>query len=371
MNPTEERDNNEAQEEPNETSPKEENKENETPNEPVKEGTEIKGDLLNLDHDNESSVEAKDKDEKKEDEEEHENKEEEKEKHSFKSGEEDNNEEGEGEGEGEGDGEEGPVSDLDEEVRLNQQKQREIEKKTREKTFESVKLQYKYKLSLIERSGEFLQIYEKFWNLLPKTFEGDITQESFICLFSKILKILLPLFNHSQIKKYCEGIWAKYVKGKPTMTLEIFEKVIFRLTHILSVHVNHFEYEDTLNLIYNRITCIRKYFANGEEKVYYPSIKVTLYNPLSKEEYQNCTWEIMNSGIANEELFEEYEEVVDENNEEKQNEENASQDEEKEKTKKYRPRLKIINDFGGENTENKDPKEENKVHILFRKRRNR
>ena len=361
MNPTEERDNNEAQEEPNETSPKEENKENETPNEPVKEGTEIKGDLLNLDHDNESSVEAKDKDEKKEDEEEHENKEEEKEKHSFKSGEEDNNEEGEGEGEGEGDGEEGPVSDLDEEVRLNQQKQREIEKKTREKTFESVKLQYKYKLSLIERSGEFLQIYEKFWNLLPKTFEGDITQESFICLFSKILKILLPLFNHSQIKKYCEGIWAKYVKGKPTMTLEIFEKVIFRLTHILSVHVNHFEYEDTLNLIYNRITCIRKYFANGEEKVYYPSIKVTLYNPLSKEEYQNCTWEIMNSDIANEELFEEYEEVVDENNEEKQNEENASQDEEKEKTKKYRPRLKIINDFGGENTENKDPKEENKV----------
>ena len=361
MNPTEERDNNEAQEEPNETSPKEENKENETPNEPVKEGTEIKGDLLNLDHDNESSVEAKDKDEKKEDEEEHENKEEEKEKHSFKSGEEDNNEEGEGEGEGEGDGEEGPVSDLDEEVRLNQQKQREIEKKTREKTFESVKLQYKYKLSLIERSGEFLQIYEKFWNLLPKTFEGDITQESFICLFSKILKILLPLFNHSQIKKYCEGIWAKYVKGKPTMTLEIFEKVIFRLTHILSVHVNHFEYEDTLNLIYNRITCIRKYFANGEEKVYYPSIKVTLYNPLSKEEYQNCTWEIMNSGMANEELFEEYEEVVDENNEEKQNEENASQDEEKEKTKKYRPRLKIINDFGGENTENKDPKEENKV----------
>ena len=265
MNPIKEKENNEQQEEHTETNPKEENKENEATNEPIKEGTEIKGDLLNLDHDNESSIEAKDKDEKKEDEEgEHDNKEEGKERHSFKSGEEDNNEEGEGEGqvegEGEGEGEEGQISDLDQEVKLNQQRQKEVEKKTREKTFESVKLQYKYKLSLIERSDEFLKIYKKFWDLLPKTFEGDITQESFVCLFSKILKILLPLFNHGQIKKYCDGVWAKYVKGKPTMTLEIFEKVIFRLTHLISVHVNHYEYEDTLNLIYDRITCIRKYF---------------------------------------------------------------------------------------------------------------
>ena len=332
MNPIEEKENNEQQEEHTETNPKEENKENEATNEPIKEGTEIKGDLLNLDHDNESSIEAKDKDEKKEDEEgEHDNKEEGKEGHSFKSGEEDNNEEGEGEGEGqgEGEGEEGQISDLDQEVKLNQQRQKEVETKTREKTFENVKLQYKYKLSLIERSDEFLKIYKKFWDLLPKTFEGDITQESFVCLFSKILKILLPLFNHGQIKKYCDGVWAKYVKGKPTMTLEIFEKVIFRLTHLISVHVNHYEYEDTLNLIYDRITCIRKYLANGEEKVYYPSIKVTLYNPLSKEEYQNCTWEIMNSGIVNDELFEEFEEAVDENEDEKQNPDAESQDEEK------------------------------------------
>ena len=46
----------------------------------------------------------------------------------------------------------------------------------------------------------------------------------------------------------------------------------------------------------------------------------------------------------------------------KQNPDAESQDEEKEKKKKIRPRLKIINDFGGEQTtENKDTKEENKI----------
>ena len=373
MNPIEEKENIEQQEERNETNPKEENKEREggASNEEIKAGDEIGGDLLNLGADNESSIEAKEKDERHEDEkEEHESREEGKEERSFKSGE-DEKEEGEhkgehegeagGEHEGEGEGEidRGQVSDLDEEIKLNQQKQKEIEVKTREKTFESVKLQYKYKLSLISKMEEFHQIYDKYWSLLPKTFEGDISKESFIALLSKILKVLLPLCNHGQIPKYSDGIWSKYVKGKPTMTREIFEKVIFKLTHILSVHVNHFEYEDTLNLIYDRITCIKKYFPNGEEKIYYPSIKVTLYNPLSKEEYQNCTWEIMNNNMAINDLFEVPEENQEENSEDKQKED-ISQEEEKEKPRKIRPRLKIINDFGGDQKDNEENKQEEK-----------
>ena len=342
MNPIEEKENIEQQEERNETNPKKENKEREggASNEEIKAGDEIGGDLLNLGADNESSIEAKEKDERHEDEkEDHENREEGKEERSFKSGEDEKEEgehkgehegeaEGEHEGEGEGEIDRGQVSDLDEEIKLNQQKQKEIEVKTREKTFESVKLQYKYKLSLISKMDEFHQIYDKYWSLLPKTFEGDISKESFIALLSKILKVLLPLCNHGQIPKYSDGIWSKYVKGKPTMTREIFEKVIFKLTHILSVHVNHFEYEDTLNLIYDRITCIKKYFPNGEEKIYYPSIKVTLYNPLSKEEYQNCTWEIMNNNMAINDLFEVPEENQEENSEDKQKED-ISQEERK------------------------------------------
>ena len=73
----------------------------------------------------------------------------------------------------------------------------------------------------------------------------------------------------------------------------------------MSVNVNQYEYEDTLNLIYDRITCVRKYYANGDQKVFYPAIKVTLFNSLSKEEYQNGTWEVLESpNGVNLELFE-------------------------------------------------------------------
>jgi len=367
MNPIEEKENIENQEEHNQNEPKEENQEISIDNEKPKEGQVLEGDLLNLEAENESSVEAKDKDEKKDNGEEEEKPEEEKGEQSVKKDEEGNVEkegegEGEGEAEGEQEGEEGQNSDLDEEIKINEMKAREQEVKTREKTFESVKLQYKYKLSLIRKMDEFETIYDKFWDLLPKTFEGDISKESFISLISKILKILLPLFNHGQIPKYCEGIWIRLVRGRPTMTREIFEKVIFKLTHLMSVHVNSSEYKDTLDLIYDRITCIRKYYSTGEEKLFYPSIKVTLYNPLSKEEYQNCTWEIMNSSLSNTDLLEAFDENAEENSEEKnQGEKNEEEQEEKKLKRKVRPRLRIINDFGNTESETKEDKDKNEI----------
>ena len=356
MNPIEEKENIENQEEQNENGPKEENKEKSVDDEKLKQGEEIQGDLLKLEAENESSIEAKEKDNGEEEEKPDEENKEEKGENSLKSGEE-GEAQGEGEGEAEGDIEEGQNSDLDDEIKINEMKAKDIEKKTREKTLESVKLQYKYKLSLIRKLDEFETIYDKFWELLPKTFEGDISKESFVSLISKILKILLPLFNYGQIPKYADGIWTKYARGKPTMSREIFEKVIFKITHLLSVHVNSSEYKDTLNLIYDRITCIRKYYPNGEEKVYHPSIKITLYNPLSKEEYQNCTWEIMDSSMANTDLLEAFDEGGDENDDKNQGEKNEEEEEkEKERNKKVRPRLKIINDFGSTESENKDDK---------------
>ena len=237
------------------------------------------------------------------------------------------------------------------------------EEKTREKTFENVKLIYNYQLNQIGKLDNFEQIYDKFWKLLPQTFEGEISKSSFLLLITKIAKILLPLFNYSQINKFCEGIWFKHTKGKNSMSKEIFNKIIFKITHLLSVNVNQYEYEDTLNLIYNRITCIRKYYANGEEKIFYPSIKVTLLNSLSKEEYQNGTWEVFeNANTVNLQLFEQFDsennETEEKNAEGKNNEENKDKeaknlnsegDEEKEKICKVRPKLKIINDFVEDN----------------------
>ena len=366
MNPIEEKEHIETPEEPKKT------EEKENSNEPSIKGDQPGGDLLNLgEGDADSSSEAKNKARESENNKDEEKKDEEKEKE----------EEGGGEPEVEAEGEENKEDQNSEQQKEtfksvsgeeeNEDKKEEIknsqnigskvnQEKTREKTFENVKLIYIYQLNQIRKKDNFEQIYDKFWKLLPQTFEGEISKASFITLATKILKILLPLFNYSQINRFCEGIWLKYTKGKNSMSKEIFDKVIFKIAHLLSVNVNQYEYEDTLNLIYDRITCVRKYFANGEEKIFYPSIKVSLLNSLSKEEYQNGTWEVMdNQNGVNLELFEQYESENNENTEEKNNEGgkneenkekngknvNSEGDEEKEKIIKMRPKLKIINDF--------------------------
>ena len=288
MNPIEEKENGENKEQPKEEEKIQEKENSKEPS--VKEG-EVEGEVLNLEGDGDSSSEAKNKEKKGEGEE---NKE------GAKEG-------GEGE-EGGGEGEEN--KEVENENKETSEQQRETfksisgeeenenrrreemrgsqvlgskinEEKTREKTFENVKLLYNYQLSQIGKLDTFEQIYDKFWKLLPQTFEGEILKSSFISLLTKILKVLLPLFNYPQINKFCEGVWLKYAKGKNSMSKEIFNKVIFKITHLISVNVNQYEYEDTLNLIYDRITCIRKYYANGEEKVFYPSIKVSLLNSLT------------------------------------------------------------------------------------------
>ena len=365
MNPIEEKENLETPEEPKNTEEKENSKE------PSVKGDKPGEDILNLGEGNaESSSEGKNKPKETEENKEEENKEEE-------NKEEENKEEG---GEG-GENKEDQNTEQQKETfkslsgeEDNENKKEDIknsenlgskvnEEKNREKTFENVKLLYTFQKNQMAKKDNFEQIYDKFWKLLPQTFEGEISKTSFISLASKILKILLPLFNHSQINRFCEGIWVKYTKGKNSMSKEIFNKVIFKITHLMSVNVNQYEYEDTLNLIYDRITCVRKYYANGDQKVFYPAIKVTLFNSLSKEEYQNGTWEVLESpNGVNLELFEQFDNdnnETEEKNGEAKNEEkkdknlNSEGDEEKEKNNKVRPKLKIINDF----IENKNNKE--------------
>ena len=307
MNPIEEKENLETPEEPKNTEEKENSKESSV------KGDKPGEDILNLGEGNaESSSEGKNKPKETEENKEEENKEEE-------NKEEENKEEG---GEG-GENKEDQNTEQQKETfkslsgeEDNENKKEDIknsqnlgskvnEEKNREKTFENIKLIYTFQKNQMAKKDNFEQIYDKFWKLLPQTFEGEISKTSFISLASKILKILLPLFNHSQINRFCEGIWVKYTKGKNSMSKEIFNKVIFKITHLMSVNVNQYEYEDTLNLIYDRITCVRKYYANGDQKVFYPAIKVTLFNSLSKEEYQNGTWEVLESpNGVNLELFE-------------------------------------------------------------------
>ena len=73
-------------------------------------------------------------------------------------------------------------------------------------------------------------------------------------------------------------------------------------------------------MIYSRITKIKKIYPDGRERIFLPSIKVTLYNEMTKEEFENSTWEFFENEeqlhIKLYETFEEYEEGknINENN---------------------------------------------------------
>ena len=79
------------------------------------------------------------------------------------------------------------------------------------------------------------------------------------------------------------------------MTKRIFKKALFHIAHQWCVHINKYEYEDFLAMIYGRITKIKKIYNNGTERKFLPSIKVCLYSPLSKENYENNTWEFFDN----------------------------------------------------------------------------
>jgi hypothetical protein len=162
---------------------------------------------------------------------------------------------------------------------------------TNHKNFQNIKILYKYKLKNL-RNIDFLKIqYENFWKLVPHNFEGEITKKDFLNLFTKIYKLLLPIFNYEEIEKFLLGEWALQTKGKSTMDHEIFNKCIFKISHLFCVHIEKNEYEDFLKMIYKRITKKIKYFPDKTKVEYKPSIKVHLYKEITKEEYDEKTWE--------------------------------------------------------------------------------
>ncbi len=192
---------------------------------------------------------------------------------------------------------------------------------TNHKNFQNIKILYKYKLKNL-RNIDFLKIqYENFWKLVPHNFEGEITKKDFLNLFTKIYKLLLPIFNYEEIEKFLLGEWALQTKGKSTMDHEIFNKCIFKISHLFCVHIEKNEYEDFLKMIYKRITKKIKYFPDKTKVEYKPSIKVHLYKEITKEEYDEKTWEqYEDENIYHVKLYETYDNPNenDENNENEQ-----------------------------------------------------
>ena len=79
--------------------------------------------------------------------------------------------------------------------------------------FDEVFKIYKFKLLKLQKFSSIKKLIEKFWNLLNHNFEGEVDKESFIMLFRKIYRVILPYFNHGEIYSFLEGEWMLISKG--------------------------------------------------------------------------------------------------------------------------------------------------------------
>jgi hypothetical protein len=79
--------------------------------------------------------------------------------------------------------------------------------------FEEVYKIYRFKLEKLRNYTPIKKAIEKFWNLLPHDFEGNMEKDNFITLFKKIYRLILPYFNYNEIQEFLEGEWSLINKG--------------------------------------------------------------------------------------------------------------------------------------------------------------
>jgi len=150
---------------------------------------------------------------------------------------------------------------------------------------------YKFKLDKIRIYYDSQSQIEKFWQLLDKNFEGEIEKKSFVLLFSKIYKLILPVYNHNEIESFIEDEWKLSTKGRSTLDYERFCKYLFKFVHTWATHINKEEYVDFLKLIYQRITKYVKLKQDMTEIYFIPSIRVKINKLLTEKEFDDKTWE--------------------------------------------------------------------------------
>lgn len=79
--------------------------------------------------------------------------------------------------------------------------------------FEEMFKIYKFKLHKLRNFYSIKKVIEKFWLLLTHNFNGEIEKDSFIMLFGKIYRLILPIFNHKEIYSFLDGEWNILNKG--------------------------------------------------------------------------------------------------------------------------------------------------------------
>lgn len=176
---------------------------------------------------------------------------------------------------------------------------------------------YHHKLSLLKHNQRFTELVKRLWDVLDKNIKFEISKDTFITVYSKILRFLLPSYNHPQINSFVKNEFLEFSHGNSSMNIESFHDAVFKLIHTWSTHINKYEYCYLLELVINRITRKSYFYLDGSSKTKLPKIKVQLIKIISKEDYDKETWDgVDNQGEEQNEdpFFDYFEDNEDENN---------------------------------------------------------
>jgi len=69
----------------------------------------------------------------------------------------------------------------------------------------------------------------------------------------RIYKVLLPLYREKEVSAEIDKQWISDATGQCEMTLILFQKLVFRIAHSWTVHIDIEEYVEFLGKLYERI----------------------------------------------------------------------------------------------------------------------
>lgn len=85
---------------------------------------------------------------------------------------------------------------------------------------------------------------------------------------------MLPFYRKDEVEKEILNEWIYDCQGCPELDYNLFTRVLFRIAHSWSVHIDYEEYASLLKILYERVTC-KVHVKAGERKQILPKIVIS------------------------------------------------------------------------------------------------
>jgi len=119
-----------------------------------------------------------------------------------------------------------------------------------------------------------------------------ISKDQYVQLIKRMYKVLLPLYREDEMAREVAQEWIQDARGKSTMNLTKFQKMLYRIAHSWGTHIDMDEYSELLEKIYARIT-IKQVIRgdSGKVETILPRIQIDIFQEQEEEdgaEWQSC-----------------------------------------------------------------------------------